>query len=124
MKNTLLSILAIFALTALPAKMVQASEDPGANKYHITSVRWIHSTKENWDDDDRYVVLCGTVTKKKDSETYWFTDGTGTIKLDSEKKLPVGKPIVIRGRVDQNWLGIWGTLEVDVRSWRSEPAPK
>ena len=123
MKNNLLPVLAIFALMSLPMKSIQASEDPGSNHYHITSVRWIHSTKENWDDDDRYVVLCGKVTKAEGDETYWFNDGTGTIKLDSEKKLPIGKPIVIRGRVDQDWLG-WGTLEVDVRTWRNEPAPK
>ncbi len=123
MKNTLLCILAIFALMTLPAKMVMASEGPDSNRYHITTVRWIESTKENWDNDDRYVVLCGKVTKKEGDETYWFNDGTGTIKLDSEKKLPLGKAIVIRGRVDQDFF-IWGTLEVDVRTWRSEPAPK
>jgi len=123
MKNNLLPVLAVFALMALPSKMVQASGDPDSNRYHISTIRWITSTKENWDHDDRYVVLCGKVTKKEGDETYWFTDGTGTVKLDSEKKLPVGKPIVIRGRIDQDWFG-WGTLEVDVRSWRNEPAPK
>ncbi|HEY0257649.1 MAG TPA: NirD/YgiW/YdeI family stress tolerance protein [Candidatus Methylacidiphilales bacterium] len=122
MKNTLLCVLAIFAFLALP-KMVQASEDPDSNRYHVTSIRWIKSVNEKLDDDDRYVVLCGKVTKKEGDETYWFTDGTGTIKLDSEPKLPLDKPIVIRGRIDQDWLG-WGTLEVDVRTWRNEPAPK
>ncbi len=126
MKNTLLSVLAIFTLMVLPSKMIMASEDPDSNRYHITSVRWIVSTQDNLDDDDRYVVLCGKVTKTEGDETYWFNDGTGTIKLDSEShlgKLPVGKPIVIRGRIDQDFSGI-GTLEVDVRSWRNEPAPK
>lgn len=127
MKNTLLCILAIFALTTVSTKMVlAASEDPDSNKYHITSVRWIKSVNENLDDDDRYVVLCGKVTKTEGDETYWFNDGTGTIKLDSSSdlgKLPVGKPIVVRGKIDQDLLG-WGSLEVDVRSWRHEPAPK
>jgi uncharacterized protein YdeI (BOF family) len=122
MKNTLLPVLAIFALTAVSMKMAQASDAPDS-KYHVTSVHWIKSVNEKLDEDDRYVVLCGKVTKTEGDETYWFNDGTGTIKLDSEKKLPVGKAIVIRGRVDQDWLG-WGTLEVDVRSWRNEPAPK
>lgn len=54
---------------ALPVKMIQASEDPDSNKYHITSVRWIDSTKDNIDDDDRYVVLCGKVTGKVEDES-------------------------------------------------------
>ena len=123
MKNTLLCVLAIFALMSVSTKMVQASDSPDSNRYHVTSVRWIKSVNEKLDDDDRYVVLCGKVTKAEGEETYWFNDGTGTIKLDSEKKLPLDKAIVIRGRIDQDWLG-WGTLEVDVRTWRNEPAPK
>lgn len=122
MKNTVPYILAAFALLTLPTNVVKASDSPD-NKYHLTSVRWIQSTNEDMDADDRYVVLCGTATKKEGDETYWFNDSTGTIKLDSEKNLPLGKPIVIRGRIDQDWLG-WGTLEVDVRTWRNEPAPK
>lgn len=124
MKKTLLYTLAALALIALTNKVVQASEDPDSNKYHLTSIRWIESTKDNIDDDDRYVVLCGKVTGTKNDESYIFEDGTGTIVLDSaDFKLPIGKPIVVRGRVDQDYFGNSVTgegLEVDVRSWRKE----
>jgi uncharacterized protein YdeI (BOF family) len=123
MKTNLLYSLAAFAIMTLPTNTVKASEAPESNKYHITTVRWIKATDNSLDEDERYVVLCGTVTKKEGDETYWLNDGTGTVKLDSEKKLPVGKPIVIRGHIDQAWLG-WGSQEVDVRTWRNEPAPK
>jgi uncharacterized protein YdeI (BOF family) len=124
MKKTLLCSLAVFAMLALPKNMVQASEDPGSNKYHITTIRWIDSTKDNLDDDDRYVVIIGKVTGKVGDESYTFNDGTGTIMLDSEGiKLPIGKSIVVRGRIDQDYFGNSFTgegLEVDVRSWRAE----
>ena len=124
MKKTLLCALAVFAMLALPKNMARASEDPGSNKYHITSIRWIDSTKDNIDDDDRYVVIIGKVTGKVGDESYTFNDGTGTIVLDSgDFKLPIGKSIVVRGRIDQDYFGndVTGEeLEVDVRSWRLE----
>lgn len=124
MKKTLLFSLVAVAVIALANKVVQASEDPDSNKYHLTTIRWIESTKDNIDDDDRYVVLCGKVVKAVEDESYIFDDGTGTIVLDSAHfKLPVGKHIVVRGRIDQDYFGNSVTgegLEVDVRSWRNE----
>ncbi len=124
MKKTLLCGLAVFTLMVLPKNMIQASEDPDSNKYHLTTIHWIKATQDNIDDDDRYVVLCGKVTGTTGDESYVFNDGTGTVVLDSAHfKLPVGKSIVVRGRIDQDFFGNSVTgegLEVDVRSWRHE----
>jgi uncharacterized protein YdeI (BOF family) len=98
---------------------LKADQNPNNTKDHVTTVAWIQA-KDKADDigtDDRYVVLVGKVTKQVKDETYIFTDGTGTIQLDSETKLPVGKKIAIRGNIDQAFLGI-GKLEVDVTSFR------
>lgn len=85
--------------------------------YHLTTVSWVVSTKDNLNVDDRYVTLIGRVTKKIHDGSYWFTDGTGSVRLDSDdKELPVGPKIAIGGRIDQAYLGI-GDLEVDVRQW-------
>ncbi len=61
----------------------------------------------------------GKIVSKYKDETYTFSDGTGTIQLDSEERLPVGKRVVIRGHVDQAFLDI-GKLEVNVKSWRKD----
>ncbi len=94
-------------------------ENPNNTQDHVTSIAWIVARDKDDDIgvDDRYAVLVGKVTEKYKDETYFFTDGTGTIQLDSELKLPVGKPIVVRGNIDQAYLGI-GKLELEVSSWR------
>ena len=85
--------------------------------YHLTTVSWVIATRDDLNKDDRYVTLIGHVTKQVGDENYWFTDGTGSVRLDSEKfELPVGAKIVIGGRIDQAYLG-FGHLEVDVRNW-------
>lgn len=117
MKKTLFLGLTLFSL-CVPA-ITRANDDPDRNREHISTIAWIkeQDRKDNIDADDRYVVLVGKVTHKEDDDTYIFNDGTGTIQLDSDERLPVGKPIVIRGRIDQAFMGI-GRLEVDVQSWR------
>ena len=119
MKKSLFAFLTLVSLLGTAA--LKANETPDDNKYHIASVRWIEA-KDKADDldaDDRYVVLVGKITSKYKDETYVFTDGTGTIQLDSEIELPVGKKVVVRGHVDQAFLGI-GKLEVEVDSWRKD----
>jgi uncharacterized protein YdeI (BOF family) len=92
----------------------QAAPPP---QFHLTTVSWVVASRNNLDDDDKYVTLIGQVTGRQGDETYFFTDGTGTVRLDSEKfELPVGTRIVIGGRIDQAYLG-FGHLEVDVRNW-------
>ena len=111
-------VLSLFGTSIVAVKA--APKGPDEHNWHITSIAWIESIRNNMDEDDRWVVLCGKVTKKVKDETYSFNDGTGTIQLDTDgKDLPVGKAIVIRGKVDQEWIGI-GKLEVDVHSFRLE----
>ncbi len=114
MKN-LSSLLAVSALLTLSTISSHAAPPPAA--YHLTTVSWVIATRDDLNKDDRYVTLIGHVTKQVGDENYWFTDGTGSVRLDSEKfELPVGAKIVIGGRIDQAYLG-FGHLEVDVRNW-------
>jgi len=117
MKKLLFVGLTVLSVTGLAT--LKADENPNRTKDHVSSIAWIQA-KDKADDigvDDRYVVLVGKVTKQVKDETYIFTDGTGTIQLDSEIKLPVGKKIAVRGNIDQAFLGI-GKLEVEVTSYR------
>ena len=117
MKKTMIACLT--ALSFFGTAALKADENPNTAKDHVTSIAWIVA-RDNDDDigvDDRYAVIIGKVTQKYKDETYFFDDGTGTIQLDTDIKLPVGKPIVVRGKIDQAFLGI-GKLELDVKSWR------
>jgi len=118
MKNTLLTLLAVSSLLVIPTTVAHA-----APPYHLTTVSWVIATRDNINKDDRYVTLIGHVTGRTGDETYFFTDGTGTVRLDSENfELPVGPKIVVGGRIDQAYLG-FGHLEVDVRHWHYAKAP-
>jgi len=109
-KNLSISLVAAAALLSF------ATSSPAA-PYHLTTVSSVIASRGNLDADDRYVSLIGHVTYKIDDETYWFTDGTGSVRLDSEDyELPIGPQLVVGGRIDQAYLGI-GHLEVDVRRW-------
>ncbi len=113
MKKSLLALAALCAFAGLGH--VQAA--PPGPPYHLTTVSWVIATRNNIDQDDRYVTLIGHVTGREGDETYFFTDGTGTVRLDSENfVLPIGAKIVVGGRIDQAYLG-FGHLEVDVRHW-------
>jgi uncharacterized protein YdeI (BOF family) len=91
--------------------------------YHLTTVSWVVATRNDIDKDDHYVTLIGHVTGREGDETFFFTDGTGTVRLDSEKfELPIGPKIVVGGRIDQAYLG-FGHLEVDVRRWHYARQP-
>jgi hypothetical protein len=95
-----------------------------AKPYHVTPVSWIVATRNNISVDDRYVTIIGHVTRRMGDEEYWFTDGTGSVRLDSENfDLPVGPRLIIGGRIDQAYLG-FGHIEVDVRHWRYAPVHK
>ena len=97
--------------------VLNANDNPDSNKYHLTTVAWVQSIQNGLDNDNKYVVLEGKVTKQLDDDSYQFSDGTGSIELDSDIKLPVGTKIIVRGEVDQAFLHI-GPLEVDVDSFR------
>jgi len=113
MKKILWALWAVSALLGASTTFSPAAPPP---LYHLTTVSWVIATRDNMDKDDRYVTLIGHVTGR-DGDNYLFTDGTGTVRLDSENfKLPIGPKIVVGGRIDQAYLGI-GHLEVDVRRW-------
>ena len=120
MKKILLVLLVAPALLGISATVSHADPTP---PYHLTTVSWVIATRNNINKDDRYVTLIGHVTGRTGDETFFFTDGTGTVRLDSEKfELPIGPKIVIGGRIDQAFLGI-GDLEVDVRHWHYAKTP-
>ncbi len=123
MKKICLPLLAAGALLGLSTAAQAAPQQP----YHATTVRWVVNSRDNLSVDDRYVTLVGHVTRRIGDEEYWFTDGTGSVRLDSENfDLPVGARIVVGGRIDQAYLG-FGHLEVDVRhraQRSSEKAPR
>jgi len=98
---------------------LNANDSPDANKYHLTTIKWVEGIQNGLNNDNKYVVLEGRVTKQLDDDSYQFSDGTGTIELDSDIKLPVGKKIIVRGEVDQAFLHI-GPLEINVQSWRHD----
>jgi uncharacterized protein YdeI (BOF family) len=115
MKKILWALLAV--PTLLSASTTFCAAAPKEPSYHLTTVSWVVATKDDINKDDHYVTLIGHVTGREGDETYFFTDGTGTVRLDSEKfELPVGPRLVIGGRIDQAYLG-FGHLEVDVRNW-------
>ena len=115
MKKSIWALLAVSAfLGGSPALAQPVPPPPPA--YHLTTVSWVVATRNNLDKDDRYVTLIGHVTGR-DGDDYWFTDGTGRVRLDpGDFVLPVGPRLVIGGRIDQAFLGI-GHLEVDVSHW-------
>ncbi len=121
MKKIVSGLLAVSALLAVSTTLSPA--EPPAPPYHLTTVSWVVATRNNLDTDDHYVTLIGHVTGRDGDEDYFFTDGTGTVRLDSaDFKLPIGPKIVIGGRIDQAYLG-FGHLEVDVRRWHFAKHP-
>src|SRR5271163_177849 len=97
MKKILLVPLAISVLLGVATICSPAAAEP---PYHLTTVSWVIATRNNIDQDDRYVTLIGHVTGREGDETYFFTDGTGTVRLDSEDfVLPIGPKIVVGGRI-------------------------
>jgi uncharacterized protein YdeI (BOF family) len=116
MKNIIGACVAALTLLEISTTFSPAAPPPAGHPYHLTTVSWVIATRNNIDKDDRYVTLIGNVTGR-DGDDYLFTDGTGTVRLDSDDfKLPIGPKIVVGGRIDQAYLG-FGHLEVDVRQW-------
>jgi hypothetical protein len=112
MKKSTFLLLAWGALGLIPAS---------ARPYHYTPISWIVATRNNMSVDDRYVTIIGHVTRRIGDDEYWFTDGSGQIRLDSENfDLPIGPRLIVGGRIDQAYLG-FGHIEVDVRRWRYAP---
>ena len=111
MKNIVAALFAICGLFIVSTTTAQA-----VPFYHLITVSAVLASRNNLSADDKYVTLIGQVTGK-DGDDYWFSDGTGLIRLDAgDSRLPVGSKVVIGGRIDQAFLGI-GHLEIDVIHW-------
>ena len=121
MKRLLLAVAIVIVALSFHARAAGTGE-PDAKNWKLTTIAWIKANENDLDQDNRAVAVIGKVTQKHDGDTYFFTDGTGQIELDSDIELPVGKTIVVRGRVDQAFLHI-GPLEINVDSWRPVAKP-
>ncbi len=105
------SILATILL--LGAFIPRAHADPA----QVTPIQWIISTQHNGDVDDKHVTLVGRVIKPDQGSDWWFSDTSGSVRLDTgDKELPVGPMLVVSGRIDHAKFGI-GYLEVEVSHW-------
>ena len=94
----------------------QAADNSSPNA-QITPVSWIVDSRHNIDVDDKSVTLVGKVIKRDDGSDWWFSDTTGSVRLDTgDMELPVGRMLVVKGHIDQARFGI-GHLEVEVNHW-------
>jgi uncharacterized protein YdeI (BOF family) len=83
----------------------------------VTPISWVLQTQHNIDVDDKSVTLVGEVVKRDNGSDWWFSDTTGSVRLDTgDMELPVGRMLVVKGRIDQARFGI-GHLEVEVKHW-------
>jgi len=115
MKNVAksLSLLAlVLGLVLIPSGISNA--DPK----QITPISWIISTQHNGDVDGKHVTLIGHVRKMDQGSDWWFSDATGSVRLDTDdKELPVGPLLKVSGNIDQIKMGV-GYLEVEVTHWQ------
>ena len=110
MKKTSAFVL-LFALT-VPGSRAADSEPP-----HITPISWVLATQHNGDVDDKFVTLQGRVIKPDNGSDWWFSDTTGSVRLETgDRDLPVGPMLTVSGHIDHAKLGI-GYLEIEVKHW-------
>ena len=118
MKRLLASSLLVALCAFAPTFNVSAGTvDPASNKWNLTTVAWIKANENDLDRDNDKVAVIGKITEKHSDHVYFLKDETGVIELDSDIDLPVGKTIVVRGRIDQSFLHV-GPLQINVDSWR------
>jgi uncharacterized protein YdeI (BOF family) len=114
------ALAAIVTISAAFCRPAHASSAPS----QITPVSWIVATRHNLDVDDKAVTLVGQVVRKDGGSDWWFSDATGSVRLDTDDmELPIGRTLVVRGRIDQARFGI-GYLEVEVRHWDYANTPR
>ncbi len=83
----------------------------------VRPVSWVLATQHNDNFDDRRVTLIGHVTHPDNGSDWWFTDGTGRVRLETgDQMLPAGPLLRVTGRIDQATWGI-GVIEVKVHHW-------
>jgi uncharacterized protein YdeI (BOF family) len=112
------------ALMALTMGVTALHAYPPGPPPAVTPVGWILQTKNNDRFDDKRVVMVGQVTHHDDGTDWWFTDGTGSVRLENnDRRLPVGPTLRIVGRIDQATWGI-GVIEVQVKHWSYANPPR
>jgi hypothetical protein len=118
MKKVSLLLLAL-AMSAAGSRMSYAAPEPP----QITPVSWIVATQHNSDLDDKVVILVGRVIRPAQGGDWWFSDTTGSVRLETgDMELPVGPLLRVRARIDQATWGI-GVLEVKVKHWQYAGQP-
>ena len=96
--------------------------------YHLTTVSWIVSTRDNMDVDDHYVTLIGRIHEAESAAMNGDFDGSPTAPAPScldggDFDLPIGpEKSSVGGRIDQAYFGL-GHLEVDVKHWHPAKTP-
>ncbi len=97
-----LSLFTLMLILTAAASQAEDSEPP-----HITPINWIIATQHNGDVDDKYVTIVGRVIKPDQGSDWWFSDATGSVRLDAgDLDLPVGSLLKVSGHIDHAKFGI------------------
>jgi uncharacterized protein YdeI (BOF family) len=111
---TIKKVSLLFASLALTIALSKASN---SEPHQITPISWIIATQHNGDVEGKHVTLVGHVIKPDQGSDWWFSDATGSVRLDTDdKELPVGPLLKVSGDIDQSKLGV-GYLEIEVTHW-------
>ena len=116
----------IFALMVFAGSQAYAQyTGPGAEPKTLT-VKEIHSNASKLDRSDALVSIRGYITEKINEEDYWFSDSTGKIKVEIDRKRLPSVPfndkteVVLKGEVDYDLLE---GVEVEVKFFEfTDPA--
>ena len=110
----------LLALTLTVALSKASNSDHG----QITPISWIIATQNNGAVEGKHVTMIGRVIKPDQGSDWWFSDQTGSVRLDADdKELPVGPWLKVSGDIDQKKMGV-GYLEVEVTHWEYVNKPK
>jgi len=105
LKNIFLTIVACLIFSNIQAQYT----GPGA-KLGFSTVKEVIDNASRLDKSDKQVKLKGFVTEQINSDTFWFKDTTGKIKVEIEKKQMPATPfnekteVVLIGEVDYDLL--------------------
>ena len=106
----LLAAIATFALVLLTAFQGRAQYTGKGSHAERTTVKYVLDNAYKLDKSDVHVKLSGYIIEQIDSDTYWFSDTTGRIQIEVEKKRLPTTPfnettkLIITGKVDRDLL--------------------
>lgn len=113
----MLKSVAVSLVLTLAASGAALAQYVGPSNVKLTTVAEVLKSGT----DDQHVVLRGNLLKKVGSEKYEFSDGTGTIRVEIDKKIFPREPIddktkvEIQGEVEKDFMS---SPEIDVDSIR------